>query len=557
MRILLLGLVMCQLASVATAQKNVLLIIGDDIGLDNVSAYGENPDAASTPNIDGLADRGVLFRRAYSNPVCSPTRATILTGRYAWRTGMGAALVGQTSGSLILSTPTIADVMNTVGYGTAAVGKWHMANFDFLHPLAAGFDQCSGSPGNINNYFNYAKNVNGVVTDSPIYATTDTVNDTLSLMTQMQGAPWFLWVAFNSAHTPFHKPSPGLHGYTLPAQIAGNEPIHTKAMIEAMDTEIGRLLDAVNFEETLVIFVGDNGPDSLSVTPPWDPSHAKHTVYDLGIHVALIIAGAGTVEGLESNALVNTTDLYATIAEVANAPTEAAVDSVSLWRYLIQPGAPSLRSFVYSERFVPNFDPATGWPGTFQIRMQSAIEERYKLNFEYLTGSTQVDPDKRELFDLVADPFETVNLLKEPLTPEAAAAYAALRANLVGQGPSPWTGLGQSLPGTAGPPQLEGTGSLVPESVANLHIVNGLPGAAGTLYIGFSPGNEPFHCGILVPTPNMLIPFTLDEKGANSSSFVVPQLPGNSPLFMQAWIADPGGVCEYAATNGLMGSTAP
>ncbi len=539
--------------------RNVLLIVADDVGLDNVGAYGLNPEAARTPNIDELAERGVLFRNAYANPVCSPSRATILTGRYAWRTGLGSALVftGSNPG-LALAAPTLADVLSDEGYATAAVGKWHLATTDTLHPLKAGFDHHLGSMGNIADYFAFPKNVDGTIVTATKYATTDTVDDAITFIDATgPETPWFLWVAFNSAHAPFHAPPPELHGYDIPPLAEGIEPLLTKAMIEAMDTEIGRLLDAVDLERTVVVFVGDNGPDALSVTPPWDPTHAKHTLFDLGVHVALVVAGPGVVQGAECAGLVNTTDLYATIADVAGASKATALDSLSLRPYLADPETPSLRKTVYFERFLPNFNPAGPFPGTFQKRQQGARDKRYKLMFEYLPGSALADPDTRALFDLVADPLETVNLLDAPLSAELAAVYAKLRAACVAQGPPPWSPLGGGLAGTTGIPELSGEGSGVPGLKATVELKGALPGATGTLYIGYSTLVEPFACGTLVPTPDVLKPITVTADGAFATTLTWPALPPSAPLVLQAWIQDPGGPCEWSASHALQGLTAP
>ncbi len=417
-------------------RPNILFIVADDIGVENVGAYGENPDAAHTPVIDQLASEGVLFRNAWSNPRCSPSRSTLLTGQYGFRTGIGRT-VGWATDLFELSPDgaTLPRVLGLLGYGTAAVGKWHLAAEQlsgYAHPQMLGFDHHRGAIDNLPSfngqaYFDYEKSVDGVVQQSTTYATTDAVNDTLALVEQL-GEPWFVYLAFNAPHGPYHKPPDALHTYDLAGlSVQQNIPLHMKAMTEAMDTEIGRLLAELppaELARTVVVIVGDNGTDGIASVPPWEPSHAKGTVFEGGVNVPLIVWGDGVGVG-ESAALVNLVDLYGTALQLAGIHGPTSPDAVSVLPYLIDPAAPSLRSFVYTERFAPNgfdlgFGPLLSW-------YRAVRNERYKLRdaFNTFTGE-----DFQELYDLEADPFETTDLLLGALTPEEAAALAELQAAL-------------------------------------------------------------------------------------------------------------------------------
>ena len=137
---------------------NVLVIVADDVGVDKIYAYGEHPDAPPTPNIDQLAAQGVLFRRAYAQPWCSPSRACVLTGRYGFSTGVGNPVNQNVPESgLPLSEITIPELLDAgvpAGIATAAIGKWHLASLasgDVLHPNEQGFEWFEGTPGNFSS----------------------------------------------------------------------------------------------------------------------------------------------------------------------------------------------------------------------------------------------------------------------------------------------------------------------------------------------------------------------------------------------------------------------
>ena len=425
----------------AQTPPNLLLVVADDLGIDNVGAYDFHPEAAPTPALDNLARQGVLFSRAYANPACSPTRATLLTGQYAWHTGVGTVLSPSGGPGLQTSVTTLPQVLAEAGYTSAAVGKWHLGD-DPAHPLQMGFAHHRGTMNNIQapfSYDHYPKATDGVYDISNEYATTETVDDALEFIGTLP-EPWFVYVAFNAVHEPYHAPPPELHTYDLPEDIAGNEAIYGRAMIQSLDTEFGRLLAGVDLEDTLVTFVSDNGPEPETVLPPLDPSHAKGTHFDLGVHVPLIVAGAGSASEARCDALVNTTDVFATLARAAGLPGLSGIDSVSLRPYLAVPERPSIRRFVYTESFTPNFTPEEGWPHMegFIRRHQAARSQRHKLIVKYYAYSPLVDPLDVRLYDLVADPLEEHNLMLHPLAPGVQKAFDVLMAELIRQQPGPF-----------------------------------------------------------------------------------------------------------------------
>ena len=404
---------------------DIFVVLMDDVGVDRVGAYGEHPDHGRTPVLDELATRGVLFRRAYANPACTPSRAALLTGRSAFRTGIGTVVkhpeaVEQMQRGLHPSFPTIPSELPQE-YRAVALGKWHLAHDEQLpwHPGSLGFEVHGGSEfnlreGGVGSYTGWFKNRAGTTHFLERYATSDLVDDAVQVLGADRARPLFAYIATNAAHRPYHKPPPDL--YTLPLTGAPNATpvMHAKAMIEAFDTELGRLLEVVDDDDWLIV-LSDNGTAEQATSLPFPPEHAKPTMYEGGIRVPLLIVGPGVVPG-ECDALVSITDIHATVLELAG-NSSSAPDSVSLVPYLQDPGHPSLREWAYSESFKPNGS------GPYTIWRQALVTGRHKL----IRRMDQRD----ELYDLAQDPFEQVNLLAPAqVTPELEALRDELAALL-------------------------------------------------------------------------------------------------------------------------------
>jgi arylsulfatase B len=434
-------LALLSLSAPLLAQENVLLLIGDDMGVERVAAYGEHPDPGHTPNLDRLAERGVLFRNAWSTPYCSPTRATMLTGRHPFRTGVGGVIQPLSGYALPASEITLPELLRdgTGGaYTCIALGKWHLAGNAAgaaSHPMLSGFDAHAGSLHNIQSYDQWPKSINGSVGTSTTYATTDTTDDAIRAVRSLP-EPWLAWVAFNAPHKPHHAPPDSLHSYNLSGNPDDTPVEHVKAMIEAMDTEIGRLLTSLDpaiRSRTTIIFVGDNGTYWPAIDGPFDPSHGKGSCYEGGVNVPLIVAGPQVANpGSESAALVHTVDIYSTVAELAGfdprrvLPPGHALDSRSLLPYLHDPSTPSLRHVLYTERFLPNGS------DTPQARVRAVREARYKLiRRDLLSGPGGSMTIEEELYDLLDDPLENRNLLLGTPGMDVRRTLLRLRARLL------------------------------------------------------------------------------------------------------------------------------
>lgn len=452
MRTLLLTLLAC--SPLASAQ-NVLVVLIDDLGVDMVGAYAEGVDPPPTPTLDALADEGVLFRNAWANPVCSPTRATLLTGRYGLRTGI-TQVTAPVGPALSYEEVLLPELLEPAGVATAAIGKWHLSNNasgGLLAPNLHGFGHFAGLAigiGNLLGPWNYElwpHTVNGTTRVVTQYATTQNVDDSLRFIAGEDG-PWFCYLAFNAAHTPFHAPPTALHTYDL----SGLDPVqdalpHYQAAVQALDTELGRLLQTLEPEvraQTTVVVVGDNGTVPQASLPPFEPSHSKGSLYEGGINVPLIVSGAGvSAPGREVQALVNTVDVYSTVLDLlqVQAPDELLLDSVSLAPYLASPLTLPQRSFAFAE-LRPNQSESSsiaslqGAPGrppiggggslapVLYLTPGFALRDATHKLLRHLNG-------KEELYNLVLDPYEQLNLLAlGSLSGLAAAKYDSLSAQL-------------------------------------------------------------------------------------------------------------------------------
>jgi arylsulfatase A-like enzyme len=364
-------------ASVELPQPgNVLVLVADDMGVDQLRLYGQGLDYPPTPNLEFMARSGVVFRNAWSEPTCSPTRAALMTGRHGFRHSIGVAVdpFADTFGlrASEVTLPEMLDLGTGGRYAHALIGKWHLTPYSAgdLAPNQAGFAHFAGSlEGQIMNYVNWRRVVDGVPSMSSRYATSATVDDALAWIGQQNG-PWLCFVSFQAPHAPFHAPPANLHTQNLPSgtpksscsQATGNDPRpFYKAMVQALDTEIGRLLSSLPARElarTTILFTADNGSEPCVAAPP--TNRAKSTLYQGGIHVPLLAAGYRVGRGV-SDALVTSSDLFATVAELAGVDLAATLpghelDSVSFAASLAEPARPGARAYAFAEIFNPNGD---------------------------------------------------------------------------------------------------------------------------------------------------------------------------------------------------------
>ena len=212
---LLVLLISIAIPTVASASPNILLVIADDMGLDASPCYALGSNPARMPNLEKLCAEGMVFENAYAAPTCSPTRAMIMTGKYGFATGVGGAITPKNSAGLSSEETSLFDVLNQTGYASAVIGKWHLAGSrtDLNHPAELGVRDYYGIfTGATQDYYRWEAVENGETRTVAGYATT-VLTDRAIQWIGNQSSPWFLWLAYNAPHTPFHAPPADLHDY--------------------------------------------------------------------------------------------------------------------------------------------------------------------------------------------------------------------------------------------------------------------------------------------------------------------------------------------------------
>ena len=407
-------------AAVPTQRPNFLVIVSDDQGIDWVNAYGESPISATTPNLDRLAAEGMLFRRAYAEPTCSPARATLLTGRHPSRYGIGMAIAGAEPFRLPASETLLPAVLKSgiAPYTAMALGKWHL-NSQSLggldQPRAMGFDAYAGSYSGVWDYYRWQRIENGEPMWINEYATTVTASAAVHAIETLE-SPWFLMVAFNAPHAPFHAPPGALHSHKLDDE--SSEATLFSATVEALDTEVGRVLDTLTSQQrdnTFIFFVSDNGTMN-QVMQPRESYGGKNSVRETGVRVPLMVAGPGVPAGTETDALVQTVDFLPTIAALARVavPGHLEIDGESFADVLSDPSLDG-RELIYTEQFLPN-----GF-GPYDMHRQAIRDDRFKLIRDHASGDS--------LYDLRGSTREG-EPLTPPFDPQAQAAWDRLTAGI-------------------------------------------------------------------------------------------------------------------------------
>ena len=311
-------------------KPNVLLIVADDMGYGDFGAF--NPGVVQTPNLDALLGQGTCFRQHYSaSPICSPARASLLTGRVPQRTGAITQHELHGLDRIALRELTMADMFKSSGYKTGLVGKWHNGALDRQYePNARGFEEFVGFCGGWSDYYDYKLRVNETYRMSDgTYLTDFFTDEALSFIKRHEDEPFFLQLAYTAPHAPFQAPAELVEKY----KDNGHDRITatTYAMIEIMDQGIGSILqyleDAHLDENTIVLFTSDNGPAFFNPSRQLEPGEknfnerfncgmrgSKGWVYEGGIRVPMIIRYPDRIKANQLNDdLVHFTDWLPTL----------------------------------------------------------------------------------------------------------------------------------------------------------------------------------------------------------------------------------------------------
>src|SRR5262245_22287001 len=350
------------------SRPNIIVILADDLGAVDLGCYGA--DLHETPRLDALAKNSVVFRQAYAAaPVCSPTRAALMTGKHPARLGITiwseGSLAGpqnrrllqaESSHDLPLAETTLAEYLHRAGYATALVGKWHLGDADHA-PETQGFDMNIGGTrwgapqtffwpyrgsGQFGQEFRY---VPGLPLGKPGDYLTDKLTDAaIDFIDRAGNRPFFLLLAHHAPHTPIEAPADLIERFRtkLRPEMKHQHPAYA-AMVKSLDDNVGRVLDHLQSrglsEKTIVVFTSDNGGfigryasrDQQSGLPQFDAPctnnaplrSGKGSLYEGGIRVPLIIRWPGAAPGERSQPAV-TTDLFITLLAAAGVAAEPA-----------------------------------------------------------------------------------------------------------------------------------------------------------------------------------------------------------------------------------------
>lgn len=426
-------------AATPAAKPNFLLIFTDDHGVGDVSTY-ERRDVL-TPNLDRLAAEGMLFTRMRANcTVCSPTRAALMTGRYADRVGVPGVIRTQPANSwgyLAPGVPTLADHLRPAGYATAIIGKWHLGLQSPNTPTERGFEFFHGFLGDMMDSFtthlrhgqNYMRRNREVIT--PTGHATDLFTDwsVAYLRERAQDRrPFFLYLAYNAPHFPIEPPAAWLAKVKQRAPDLPEKRALNVAFIEHLDDAIGRVLTALQEtgldRNTLVVFSADNGgslPHAQN-NDPWRDGKQSH--YDGGLRVPFMARWPGVIAaGSRSDYAGLTFDAGATFLEATGVMRPADLDAVSLLP-ILRGGAPDPqpRDLYFVRR--------EGGPAYGGKSYEALIRGDWKLmqNSPYAP---------HELYNLKSDPQERNNVIKQhPAV--ARDLESALRTHIQRGGATPW-----------------------------------------------------------------------------------------------------------------------
>ncbi len=399
-----------------TSRPNILLIIADDLGVEACLGYDIGAVKPNMPNLQKLISNGLTFDNAWAFPVCSPTRSSIITGKYGFHTGVLNAEDASTIGASEKSLQTFIDEKTGSAYAHSIIGKWHLSAQEPNRPTQMGVGYYAGLlSGAVSDYDRWQLTENGQTSVFNGYITTKLTDLAISWIDD-QSKPWFCWLAYNAPHTPFHLPPSEMHSQgNLPsdsASIAANPLPYFMAMTESIDYEMGRLINSMSSSElanTIIIFIGDNGSHGQVLQAPYTAGQGKGSLYQGGVQVPLIVSGKGVSRGNQhETALVGSTDLFATIADLAGANISTHENSWSFKKMLATEGQ-QVRTYNYSEVSGANANKSG-----YAIR-----NSNYKL--------IVFDNGRREFYDLAVDPYEGDNLLPS-LTSDEQLALDALEA---------------------------------------------------------------------------------------------------------------------------------
>ncbi len=321
-------------------QPNIVFILADDMGYGDFGAF--NGGLSDTPTLDALMGESVCLTQQYAaSPVCNPSRACLLTGRYPHRTGSIDTLEYRGLERLALRETTLADMLRRAGYRTGQVGKWHLGAFDPRYsPTRRGFDEAVCFRGGMHDYYNWRLEFNDVpVRADGRYLTDVWTEEAVGFLERHAAEPFFLNLTFNAPHSPLQVPQEEVAPFLGKPGVPTSAVATLYGMIRRMDRGVARVLETLDRlglrENTIVFFTSDNGPqfggegDECVTRFNCQFSGAKGSVYEGGIRVPMLVRWpAGLPAGAVTHRMVHFADWLPTM--LAMAKVEKPADSLPL-----------------------------------------------------------------------------------------------------------------------------------------------------------------------------------------------------------------------------------
>jgi len=439
-RILSLALItFAAVVEAASARPNVLFIMVDDLGFGDLSSHGATD--LRTPNIDRLMADGVRFDNAYANcPVCSPTRAAFLTGRYPDMVGVPGVIRTYRKdnwGRLDTSAPTIAEVFKGGGYHTSLIGKWHLGLDGDAVPTRCGFDHFHGWLGDMmDDYYKHRRHDieymrEGTELIKPQGHATDLFTtwacDYLKVRAADKEVPFFLFLSYNAPHTPIQPPADCLAKVKARENGISDQRAKLVALIEHLDDGIGRVRDCLEASglagDTLIVFTSDNGGQSNVGANNGASRGGKQEMWEGGIRVPTCVVWPGkTMAGRRLAPVTMTMDWLPTLAEAVEIGVPEGLDGRSILPDILGGAAAGAqRTLVWVRR---EGGRKYGGRAYYAIR-----RGQWKL----LQNSPY---EAMQLFDLDSDPMEQSPVTTQPKI--YGELSDALRVHINASGQIPW-----------------------------------------------------------------------------------------------------------------------
>lgn len=402
----------------AAKRPNVLILLADDLGSADLGYCGGE---IATPNLDKLARESLSLEQAYACPVCSPTRASLMTGRSPMRYGVMYHVIRPwLDYGVPLGEHFLPESFQAAGYQTAITGKWHLGHSRkaFL-PNARGFQHAYGHVNGAIDYFTHERDGgldwhrNGKAVREEGYSTDLIAREAAGWLARRDRAkPFFLYVPFNAPHSPLQAPAETLKKY---ASIADPKRRAFAAMVDRLDTAVGQILAAVDDENTIVVFSSDNGGPLNFGARNGKLRGAKGSVYEGGIRTPMLLRWPGQVKPGTTKQVATVLDLFPTLAAAAGVKplNKLPFDGRNLW--------PALRAgkTIAREDLLVAVESGRGLEHTVR-----------RGNWKLVRIIAKDGSAANELFDLAADPEEREDLAaREPKrTAELAAVIDRWRA---------------------------------------------------------------------------------------------------------------------------------